>query len=88
MTLCRTDVLRHCNRLLAYLNSKFGELKELHYMRIEKNCANFLQCLEFFLKCEIYVKKVRLNLCKTCLLHNCNRLLIVLNLNFDSILTC
>ena len=32
------------------------------------------------------LKKVRLNSCRTDVLYNCNRLLIGLNLNFDSIL--
>ena len=28
VTLCRIDVLHHCNRFLVHLNSIFGELKE------------------------------------------------------------
>ena len=30
VTLCRTDILHHCNRLLVSLNSKFDELKEFY----------------------------------------------------------
>ena len=38
MTLCRTDVLHHCNKLLVCLNSKLDELKEFHKAHIEKKC--------------------------------------------------
>ena len=30
VTLCKIDVLHHCNRLLVRLNSIFGELKEFN----------------------------------------------------------
>ena len=30
VTLCRTDALHHCNRLLVCLNSNFDKLKEFH----------------------------------------------------------
>ena len=30
VTLCKTDDLHRCNRLLFCLNSKFDELKEFH----------------------------------------------------------
>ena len=56
-TLCRTDVLQHCNSLLVRLNSKFEELKEFHLVRNDKNRTNFLQCLEFFLKCKIGLRE-------------------------------
>ena len=58
-TLCKTDVLHRCNRLLVCLNSKFDELKEFDQVSIEKKRKNFLQCLEFFLKCEIDLKELK-----------------------------
>ena len=45
VSLWRTDVLHHCNRLL---NSIFDELKECNYVLVERKCTNLLQCLEFF----------------------------------------
>ena len=50
---CRTDVLHHRNRLLVCSNSKFDELKELHLVRIVNKRTNFLQRLEYFIKCKI-----------------------------------
>ena len=52
VTLRRAVVLHHRNRHLVSSNSKFDELKELHSVRIDKKCTNFLQRLEFFLKCK------------------------------------
>ena len=58
VSLCKTDVLHRCNRLLVCLNSKFDELKEFDLVSIEKKKRrNFLQCLELFLKCEIDLKE-------------------------------
>ena len=79
--------INHYNRLLVCLNSKFDELKEFDQVLIEKQRTNFLQCLESFSNVKQTLKKVGLNSCKTDVLHNCNRLLIGLNLNFDLILT-
>ena len=55
--LCKNHVLFHCNRLLVCLNSKFDQLEEFHEVCIEKKRANFLQCLEFVLKCKIDLKE-------------------------------
>ena len=82
-TLCRTGVLHHCNRILVCQGGKFDELKEFNQVHNEKKHTNFLQCLEFFTNVEQNVKK--LNSCRTDFLHYCNRFLIGLNLNFDTI---
>ena len=39
------------------MSSKFDELKKLHSVRIEEKPTNFLQRLEFFLKCKIGLKE-------------------------------
>ena len=41
VTLCRTDVLDYCIRLLVCLNSKFDELKEFDLVRIKNKRTNF-----------------------------------------------
>ena len=53
----RADVLHHRNRLLVCSISKFDESKELHLVRVEKKHTNFLQRLEYFLKCKIGLKE-------------------------------
>ena len=59
VTLWRTDVMHYWsrNRLLVCLNSKFDEFKEFYKVRIKKKRTNFLQCLEFFLKCKTDLKE-------------------------------
>ena len=54
---CRTDILHHRNKLLVCSDSKFDKLKELHLVRIEKKRTNFLQRLEYFIKCKIDLKE-------------------------------
>ena len=45
VTVCRTDVLHHCNRLCSV---KFDKLKEFDYVRIEKKPTHFSNILSFF----------------------------------------
>ena len=68
VTLCRTDALHHCNRLLVCLNSKFDELKECSWVRIEKKCV-FWNGWNFFSNVKQTLKKVRLNSYKTDILY-------------------
>ena len=49
VTLCRTDGLHHCYRLLLCLNSKFDELKKFHYVHPEKNAPIFCNVWNFYL---------------------------------------
>ena len=65
---CRTDVLHDRNRLLVCSNSKFDELKELHLVRIEKKRTNFLQRLEYFIKCKIGLKESNAQFMQNCCL--------------------
>ena len=51
-------------------------------MSIEKKRTNFLQRLEYFLKCKIGLKESNAQSWRTDVLHYCNKLLIGLNLNF------
>ena len=89
VTLGRTNVLHHFNRLLIYLNSKFDELKDFNQVHDEQKCNKFLPCLEFFLHYKTGHKESQerfmQNRCDV--LYYYNRLLIVLNLNVDTVLT-
>ena len=51
---CKCDALHSCNRLFMFFNSKFDELKEFPLL---KEPPNFVQCLEFFLKCKINLRE-------------------------------
>ena len=48
VTLCKTDVMHHHNKLLVCSNSKFDELKEFHLVRIKKKRTIFCNVWNFF----------------------------------------
>ena len=54
---------------------------------LRNSASTFCNVWNFFSNVKQTLKKVRPNSCRTDVLHNCNRLLIGLNLNFDPILT-
>ena len=50
------NTLHSYNRLFMCLNSKFDELNEFYLLR---KPPDFVQCLEFFLKCKIYLREIK-----------------------------
>ena len=87
VTLWRTDVLHHCNRLsvIAWTQNLINK-KTLIRCVLRKNAIIGCNVWNFFSNVQWSLKKVTLNSFRTDVLY-CNRLLMGLDLNFDTILT-
>ena len=83
VTLCRTAVFHHRNKLWVCSNSKLDDLKEFYLVRLEKKRKNFLRHLDFFLQCrELSLKKLMPDSCRTDVLYYCQRLLTLVKFEF------
>ena len=75
VSVCKTDVLHYCDRILICLNSKFDELTQFHLVSVkEKTYQFFFTVLKFFSNVNKALKKVRLSSCRADVLNYCNRL--------------